>query len=149
MNIRIFSPVQWVCMCLTVVFAAASPAQDLFPRPVELQPDIDFWVKVYTEVDTSSGFIHDANDVTVIYETLQLADDYHADKKSIKAALVRHSKTLRRLAANPSIELTAEEQRVLLLWGEDADGVRLRKAAGNVRFQRGQSDRFRRGLARS
>ena len=149
MNIRIFSPVQWVCMCLTVVFAAASPAQDLFPRPVELQPDIDFWVKVYTEVDTSSGFIHDANDVTVIYETLQLADDYHADKKSIKAALARHSKTLRRLAANPSIELTAEEQRVLLLWGEDADGVRLRKAAGNVRFQRGQSDRFRRGLARS
>ena len=95
MNIRIFSPVQWVCMCLTVVFAAASPAQDLFPRPVELQPDIDFWVKVYTEVDTSSGFIHDANDVTVIYETLQLADDYHADKKSIKAALARHSKTLR------------------------------------------------------
>ena len=149
MNIRILFPVQRVCACLAIVFAAASPAQDLFPRPVQLQPDIQFWVRVYTEVDTSSGYIHDANDVTVIYETLQLVDDYHADKKSIKAALARYSKILRRLSLNPSVDLTPEEQRVQLLWGEDADSERLRKAAGNVRFQRGQSDRFRQGLARS
>ena len=28
----------------------------LFPRPAELEPAIEFWVRVYTEVDTSSGF---------------------------------------------------------------------------------------------
>ena len=134
MNIRILFPVQRVCACLAIVFAAASPAQDLFPRPVQLQPDIQFWVRVYTEVDTSSGFIHDANDVTVIYETLQLADDYHADKKSIKAALARYSKILRRLSLNPSVDLTAEEQRVQLLWGEDADSERLLKAAAAIFF---------------
>ena len=36
---------------------------DLFPQPPELQPDVDFWIKVYTEVDTRSGYVHDAYDL--------------------------------------------------------------------------------------
>ena len=38
-----------------------------FPRPVELQPDVDFWVRVYTEVDTRSGYVHDAEDIDVFF----------------------------------------------------------------------------------
>ena len=32
-----------------------------FPRPAALQPAVDFWTRVYTEVDTRSGYIHDAD----------------------------------------------------------------------------------------
>ncbi|MEP5764034.1 MAG: LysM peptidoglycan-binding domain-containing protein [Halieaceae bacterium] len=120
----------------------------LFPKPIELQPDIDFWVRVYTEVDTRSGFVHDADQVTVVYETLQLNGDYHGDRKAMRAAQSRYAKILRRLAKDQS-NLSAEEQRVLDLWGPTVGGERLREAASSVRFQRGQSDRFKQGMVRS
>ncbi|MCZ6831402.1 MAG: hypothetical protein O7F73_17780, partial [Gammaproteobacteria bacterium] len=69
MKFRIPASVQPMCLCLLFLGSAVSMAQELFPRPAELQPDIDFWVKVYTEIDTSSGFIHDADNVSVIYES--------------------------------------------------------------------------------
>ncbi|MCZ6831703.1 MAG: LysM peptidoglycan-binding domain-containing protein [Gammaproteobacteria bacterium] len=142
-------PEQLAAYCLSLLLSSACLAQELFPRPAELQPDIDFWVRVYTEIDTNSGFIHDSRDVTVVYETLQLRGDWHADRKKIRAAVARYGKTLKHLSSDPSGELTAEERRVRDLWGEHTDSARLRLAAGNVRFQRGQSDRFQEGLARS
>ena len=51
-----------------------SLAQDpaLFPRPAELEPAISFWVRVYTEVDTQSGFLHDSQHLDVIYTDMRL-----------------------------------------------------------------------------
>ena len=43
---------------------------ELFPRPVELEPAIDFWKKVYTEIDTDHGYLHDSEDLSVIYAQL-------------------------------------------------------------------------------
>ena len=34
-------------------------AEDSMPRPPELERDVQFWVRVYTEVDTNGGFLHD------------------------------------------------------------------------------------------
>jgi hypothetical protein len=41
-----------------------------FARPEQLEPAINFWVKVYTEVDTRSGFLHDSEHLSVIYTAL-------------------------------------------------------------------------------
>ena len=149
MKFRVFPSIQQLCLCLFFLSSTVSFAQELFPRPAELEPDINFWVKVYTEIDTSSGFIHDADNVEVIYESLQLTGEYYADRKLMKTVQARYASILRRVAGNQTGTLTLEEQRVLLLWGEEAGSERLREAAGRVRFQRGQSDRFREGLARS
>ena len=136
-------------LCICLFLPGLGFASDLFPRPVELQPDIEFWVKVYTEVDTKSGYIHDAYDVTVVYETLKLSDNYHADRKLIRATKDRYIAILKRLAKGIPENPSLEEQRILLLWGSKADAARLKKAAGDIRFQRGQSDRFQEGMARS
>ena len=133
----------WLALLSAVSLAGAH-----FPKPAELQPDIDFWVKVYTEVDTRSGFVHDADQVTVIYETLSLKGDYYSDRKAMRAARSRYAEILRRLARDRN-NLSAEEQRVLDLWGPAIGNKRLLEAARSVRFQRGQSDRFRHGLVRS
>ncbi len=45
--------------------------------------------------------------------------------------------------------LTKEEQRVRDLWGADATPQRLLEASNKIRFQLGQSDRFREGIMRS
>ena len=123
-------------------------ANGLFPRPAELQADINFWVSVYTEVDTRSGYVHDADEVTVIYETLYLDGDYHKDRKAMRTAKNRYASILRRLAKSRE-NLSPEEQRVLNLWEPTVSDSRLLDAADSVRFQRGQSDRFREGLVRS
>ena len=51
---------------LIALLAAASPlgagsahAAERIPFPPELQPAVDFWIRVYTEITTSEGFLHD------------------------------------------------------------------------------------------
>ena len=42
-----------------------------FPAPAALEPDIQFWVQIYSEVGTSGGLIHDTRDLSLIYEVAQ------------------------------------------------------------------------------
>jgi peptidoglycan lytic transglycosylase D len=131
--------------------ALAQAGQTLFPRPQSLQPAIAFWTRVYTEVDSCSGFIHDSRNLTVIYETLTFkpADSNRQQQRRIEAALERYRDALLALAGGKRTNLTPTEQRALGQWGKDATENTLRAAADNLRFQRGQSDGFRDGLIRA
>ena len=58
-----------------VLLAAARvlAADDPMPRPPELERDVQFWVRVYSEVDTNGGFLHDEHNLAVVYEKLHFA----------------------------------------------------------------------------
>lgn len=125
-------------------------AADAFPRPAALEHDVRFWKRVYTEVDTKSGFIHDSENLTVVYETLQLGDNSRKNRKTIKKVKAGYATILRRLGQGKRSNLTTEEKRVLNLWGgERTSNSRFKRAAGALRFQLGQSNRFKEGVARS
>ena len=47
--------VAWLAM-LAAPFVMAA---DSIPRPEGIQADVNFWVRVYTEVTTNEGFLHD------------------------------------------------------------------------------------------
>jgi membrane-bound lytic murein transglycosylase D len=129
--------------------APAPALQPGIPQPAELEPDIRFWMRVYSEVSTNGGFIHDARNLAVVYETLQFDPDAPPARREaqVNAAREHYQAILRRLASGAPPE-DAEDQRVRALWG-DADTLRLGLAAEEIRFQLGQSDRFRAGLVRS
>ena len=122
-----------------------SLAQDpaLFPRPSELEPAINFWVRVYTEVDTQSGFLHDSQNLDVIYTDLRL------NRRAIEARRSQIQEDLRVLATGERGQLTDSQSEILALWPIDVSNQTLRAAASNVRWQLGQSDRFLGGLQRS
>ena len=122
-----------------------SLAQDpaLFPRPAELEPAISFWVRVYTEVDTQSGFLHDSQHLDVIYTDMRL------NRRAIEARRSQIQEDLRVLATGERGQLTASQSEILALWPIDVSNQTLRAAASNVRWQLGQSDRFLGGLQRS
>ena len=66
----------------------------------------------------------------------------------------RYIASLRRIiAALPSTSdrdaLSADDKRILALWGPNPSAILLRDATQRIRFQLGQSDRFREGLIRS
>lgn len=140
----------YLCALLVALMLPALPGQasPSFPRPTELQNDVNFWIRVYTEIDTTHGFVHDAENLTVVYETLSLSGQARADEKAMREARSRYAKMLKHLADAP-VQTSAEERRVLALWGADITPQRLRRAAANIRFQRGQSERFLAGLERS
>jgi membrane-bound lytic murein transglycosylase D len=145
------------CLALLIVlFAASLPPltsvadESPFVRPTELEPDIAFWRKVYTEVTTEGGLLHDQDDLSVIYEVMKLPSDLSQKQrqKRIEDEKKKYSRILDRLAAGAT-DLTEEEQRVLDLWPKGTHRSRFEEAAEGVRFQLGQSDRFREGIVRS
>ncbi len=149
---RTFSVFQisWGVLLLVCTLSTTAPTQanDLFPLPEELESDVAFWIRIYTQIDTNSGFIHDANKLGVVYETLNLTGRRAADNRLIKSAKARLSQTLNKLADNRDSP-TQQERQLLKLWEPGVTSSDLRRAASNLRFQRGQSNRFRDGIARS
>lgn len=131
-------------LCLLSLFSILTvQAQDLLPRPAALEPAIKFWTRVYTEVDTDSGFLHDANNLAIVYQRV----DY--DRPEIERQRTQIQDALKVLASGKRSGLNAQEQRILNLWPSSVSNATLSTAANNVRFQLGQSDRFVEGLIRS
>jgi membrane-bound lytic murein transglycosylase D len=135
---------------LWLAAAAAHGADNPMPRPPELEHDVQFWVRVYSEIDTNSGFIHDDQNLAVVYETLHFAPSSapHERQKIVEAARDHYAEALRRIAA-ATAPLSAEDQHIRDLWGPEGTSQRFLDAIDHIRFQLGQSDRFREGLRRS
>src|SRR6201993_1175760 len=144
--------------CLAAVLASlcaliATPvlsSEGAMPRPAALEPDVQFWIRVYTQIDTNAGFLHDQYNLAVVYETLrfppdasQSARDHEGDERRERVAAA-----LRRSAAAGDALLSQEDQRIRDMWGT-ASPARLRGAVDDIRFQLGQADRFRAGLVRA
>lgn len=140
-----------LALCAVVALCAPLAMADDFPRPAELEPDVRFWTRVYTEVDTQSGFLHDARDLSIVYETLRLTPGASQRARNVQVADAkeRYGRILKKLATGARQGLSAEEARVLALWPEGISAARLAEGVGDLRFQLGQSDRFREGLVRS
>ena len=135
---------------LLASLAGILSAQEL-PRPPEIEPDIRFWTRVYTEVDTDGGFIHDNRHLDVVYRTMRFDGDAspRSRQNEVDAAFESIRRTLGTLAGGKRDNLTPEERRVLSLWPEDVSNQTLASAADRIRWQRGQSNRFRAGLIRA
>ena len=131
-------------------FAGAEPA-DPFVRPAELEQDVRFWIRVYTEVTTDQGLLHDDWNLGLVYEVLRFdpASPPSQRERRVAEAKARYTSLLRRFAAGSTDNLTPHEQRILHSFG-DAVGPRdFRDAIERIRFQLGQADRFHEGLIRA
>ncbi len=126
-------------------------AEETFPLPAALQPDVDFWVSIFTRYGTDEGVLHDNRNLAVVYERIDMPRGISRQERNRRVqerreALVR---VLETLADGKRDDLTAEQARVLALWPDDVSNDTLRAATGQIRFQQGLSDRFREGLQRS
>jgi membrane-bound lytic murein transglycosylase D len=140
-----------ILLCASLLWAASVSASELFPKPAELSADVDFWKRVYTEVDTASGLLHDERDLRVVYEVLRFSAAMSASTRARKVEERKqfYQAILKRLAAGKRSNLTTDETKVLALWPKGVSNATLSQAVYDVRFQLGQSDRFAAGLERS
>jgi membrane-bound lytic murein transglycosylase D len=128
----------------------ADAEDELFPRPAELEPAVNFWTRVYTEIDTTEGFIHDSLRMDIVYQTVHTGDlSSRERRRRIERAQETTRNILTKLAGGTRVGLNGEEERILKLFPEGTSNAEFRAAAGRLRFQLGQADRFRAGLIRS
>jgi membrane-bound lytic murein transglycosylase D len=138
------------------LMAACLARADSIPRPAGIQEDVNFWIRVYTEVTTNEGFLHDERNLSVVYDTLKFGANISSRERQrqVDERRDRHIAALRRIIAALPTEagreaLSAEDKRILQLWGPNPSAVLLREATQRIRFQLGQADRFKEGLIRS
>src|SRR5882724_11414907 len=136
-----------VLLAVTRVLAAEDP----MPRPPELERDVQFWIRIYSEVDTNGGFLHDEHNLAVVYEKLHFAPNTSSREreKIVDQGKARYAAALKRIAAANGGQLSDDDQRIRDMWGSEGTPARLLEATDEIRFQLGQSDRFRLGLIRS
>lgn len=139
----------WFLALLSATGGASS--QDEFPRPPELLPDVAFWVRVFSQIDSDAGLLHDNRRLDVVYAEVRVPLDLpdRARQRQVDAERERIRSALATLGAGKREALSPDEEQVLAVWGKDADNATFREAAGRIRFQRGLADRFREGLTRS
>jgi membrane-bound lytic murein transglycosylase D len=121
-----------------------------FPKSPRLAPRVEFWKRIYSEVDTGGGLLHDSEDLSLVYEVVRLpeAGARLNQERFLRQRREHYQALLRRLASGRRTDLDAEERRVLAIFPPDVSNETLRRAAGQVRFQLGQADKFRAGLIR-
>ncbi|MDH3685471.1 MAG: LysM peptidoglycan-binding domain-containing protein [Myxococcales bacterium] len=115
--------------------------------PASLVPRVDFWTRVYTEVGTDGGLIHDTENLGIVYEVVR-APSQRALSSRYKKAKTKYRAILRKLALGRNSSLSNEERRVLALFPKDVSKKTLAASADRVRFQLGQANKFRDGVQR-
>ena len=120
---------------LLVLFAFHAAAEsELFPRPAELEPAVKFWTRVYTEIDTQQGFIHDSLRMDIVFQTVRIADDLgtRERRRRIERAMETTRNVLTKLAGGARQDLSNDEERILKLFPEGTSNAELRAAAGST-----------------
>lgn len=122
-----------------------------FAYPPELEPDVRFWIRVYTEVTTDGGLLHDDWYLGLVYEVLRFdpSDSPRQREHLVEQAKARYAALLRRFAAGDTENLTPHERRILHAFGDKTTPAQYREAIERIRFQLGQADRFHEGLIRA
>lgn len=141
-------PLLFLLMAFLPAFAGAD---ETFPLPAELQPDVDFWVSIFTQYSSDDGVLHDNRKLEIVYDQLPMAASLsrRERQRNVEQRRKRLQATLRSLAAGKRDQLTDEEARVLALWPANVSNSTLRAAVSRIRYQQGLSDRFLRGMQRS
>ncbi len=140
---------------VAVVFipANARAESDSFPAYSFIEPNVDFWKKIYTEYSSDQCVIHDRRNLNIIYGTIELKNSDRpggrkTNRNRIKKAKRKYKQILAKLMRGETPS-TAEERRVADLFGPDAKSSDYRTAMRNIRCQVGQKERFRMGIIRS
>lgn len=122
-----------------------------FPVPAELEPDVGFWLAVFSDYSSDEGVLHDNQSLAVVYERVSMPADTSRRERQRRVGERRqhYQAVLKRLARGNRDSLTDEERQILDLWPASVDNATLAAAAGRIRYQQGLADRFREGLQRA
>ena len=119
-----------------------------FPIPPGIEDNVEFWRKVYGEMDRSQVVIHDNEYMSVTYEVIQVPGSGESRRAFVKGKQQEYRDRLaileRKVTYGESLTSAEEEMKAQL----EAVGGRnaIFGAADRVRTQQGMRERFRSGM---
>lgn len=129
---------------------AVAASEAVFPRPPGIHARVRLWTRVYSEVESTGGLIHDSEQLDVVYEVIRWPKSTSAgDQEKRIARTKKHYQDILERLASGKTSLSPEERRVLALFPPGVSRASLAAAADRIRFQRGLAERFRDGLVRA
>jgi membrane-bound lytic murein transglycosylase D len=137
----------WACLG-----QAEIPGSLQFKVDNRLRPNVDFWVKIYSQYTSEEGLLHDARYVDRVYEVIDVSRSgsgarIRAAKQRWRAALLSlHRKWIKSPEGTPP-GMSADEAKVFELFKDVREPDKFFNAAHRkrLRFQLGQKDRFLEG----
>lgn len=127
--------------------------QQVFATPAGLEPQVEFWRKVYSQWRLDQVVLHDDRYMQLIYQVIDLPGSADQRYDEQQRAYVRASQQglemrLRSLESKLFADqpLDFSEQRLLQLISDTAGRHAVYGAADRMRSQRGIKERFKRGL---
>jgi len=133
------------------VTRAIAGSELAFPTPSAIEPNVNFWVQVFTNYSERDFVVHDRDQVDHVYQVLHLPGDGDPTREEIDGMndflKSKYSDILNRLASGQT-PATDDERRVADMFkGQPLSAYAA--AAQNLRVQEGLRERFREGLLRS
>jgi membrane-bound lytic murein transglycosylase D len=131
---------------LSIVLPAQ--ASEAFPVEGPMRVRVDFWKKVYTEITTKEAFIHDPEDLSIVYKKVSLPNGSRRRSRAAKKEKREIAKLLRSIAKKNFKNLNAQEEVISKLVNGKST-KELYRMAKRIRYQYGLKDRYYKGLIRS
>jgi membrane-bound lytic murein transglycosylase D len=141
-----------VGLCLALVTIASQSLAALpFPRPAEIEANVQFWVDAFATYGERDFIIHDRDQLWRIYQVLHLPGEGPPSRADISAAndyLKRKFADILNRLASGSAPANYEERQVASFFRNEPLSA-YATAAQNLRVQEGMREHFRMGLLRS
>lgn len=125
--------------------------QFAFPQPAAIQPNVQFWVRVFSQYSVRDFVLVDRDSVTRVYQVFHLPGEGQPTREDIDWANAylksKYGDILNHLASGRQPETYEERQVAAMFKGESLSSYSA--AAQNLRVQEGLKENFRTGLLRS
>ncbi len=142
----------WCLLVCTIGCRPAIAASQEFPLYPAISNNVRFWEKIYAHYSLKQAVIHDSEDLSKVYEVVPMADPeapgaHQQNRLRQKQVCEKYRAMLTKLSGQPPE--TADENRVSALFPGKNGRQEMAVAAGNVRSQSGQKERFLGGVINS
>ena len=93
-----------IILASLLAFSWQASAAELFPTYPDISTNVQFWEDIYSRYTTRQGVLHDQDNLTMVYDVVELVDwntpgSAHINKKLIKLARQHYKSILTDLAA--------------------------------------------------
>lgn len=127
--------------------------KDPFPLLPCIADNVKFWERVYTEIDVNEAFLHDKNDLSIIYSSFSLSSNKSLRSKQIEAERNKYINILNSLSdklQRGSKKWTVAEKRVVSMFKPGTlSASNIEVAISSLRIQTGLKSQFDAGVQRS
>jgi FOG: LysM repeat len=132
---------------------AKASAKAAFPQPAVLDNAVRFWRKIFAHYSRNDTLVHDSDDLARVYEVLHFpaSESEGARRHAENAAADRVATRLRHIAAavaagkTPS-SLPGKQRQLAAQFNDSRDAAVYRRAADDLRTQRGLRERTERAM---